>query len=239
MSDQGNLFNNTDNSSSPESPTDLLMTIKNENGEPKYKTVEDALKALAHSQAFIDTLKTEKSTVEQELSKLREQAQKNSSIEEVLAKLTANTEKKPEEQTPPTSGLSADAVAELVRKELQAVNSKTQQEKNIAEVNNSLKQKFGDKAKEVLAAKAAELGSTVEELGELSKKSPAMVLALFNTQRSTSNPTTSSYNLPRTSTEPELERPSKSLLLGATAKEQMEYMRKIKERTYRKHNIEG
>jgi hypothetical protein len=240
MSDHDDLFNSDNTPPTPASPTDLLASIKNENGEPKYKTVEDALKALANSQAFIPQLLSEKKTVEEELKQLREQAAKQSSIEEVLKKLTANNEEKPKEETPPVSGLSAEAVAELVRKELQAVNSKTQQEKNVAEVNNSLKQKFGDKAKEVLAAKAAELGSSVEELGELSKKSPAMVLALFNTQKHTVNPTTpSSFNLPRSSAEPELEKPSKSLLLGATSKDQKEYLSKIKERVYKRHNIEG
>ena len=237
MSDHDDLFNSKPQDT-PASPTDLLMAIKNENGEPKYKTVEDALKALANSQAFIPQLLQEKKTVEEELKQLREQASKQASIEEVLKKLTANTEKKPEEETPPASGLSAEAVAELVRKELQAVNSKTQQEKNLTEVNNSLKQKFGDKAKEVLAAKAAELGSTVEELGELSKKSPAMVLALFNQQKTTVTPTTSSFNLPRSSAEPELEKPSKSLLLGATSRDQKEYMMKVKERVLKRHNVE-
>lgn len=237
MSDHDDLFNSNPQDT-PASTTDLLMAIKNENGEPKYKTVEDALKALANSQAFIPQLLQEKKIVEEELKQLREQASKQASIEEVLKKLTANTEKKPEEETPPASGLSAEAVAELVRKELQAVSSKTQQEKNLAEVNNSLKQKFGDKAREALAAKAAELGSTVEELGELSKKSPAMVLALFNTQKHTVTPTTSSFNLPRTSSEPELERPSKSLLLGATSRDQKEYMMKVKERVLKRHNVE-
>jgi hypothetical protein len=240
MSDHDDLFNPDNTPPTPASPADLLLTIKNENGEPKYKTVEDALKALANSQAFIPQLLQEKKTVEEELKQLREQASKAASIEEVLSKLTANTEKKPEDETPPASGLSAEAVAELVRKELQAVSSKTQQEKNLAEVNNSLKQKFGDKAKEVLAAKAAELGSSVEELGELSKKSPAMVLALFNSQKHTITPTTpSSFNLPRTSSEPELEKPSKSLLLGATSRDQKEYLSRIKERVYKRHNIEG
>jgi hypothetical protein len=236
MSDQDNIFN--DNSNSPASPEDLLMTIKNENGEPKYKTVSDALKALANSQAFIPQLLSEKKTVEEELKQLREQALKQQSIEEVIAKLTANNEKKPEEVTPPASGLSADAVAELVRKELQAVNSQSQFKKNLDEVNNTLKQKFGDKAKEVLAAKANELGTSVEDLGELAKKSPAMVLALFGSNKSTVTPTTSSYNLPRTQNEPELERPTKSLLLGATSREQKEYLAKVKERVWKRHNVE-
>jgi len=148
---------------------------------------------------------SEKQAVEQELAKLREQASRNSSIEEVLSKLTANNEKKPDPETPATSGLSAEAVAELVRKELQAVNSQAQAAKNYEEVQNSLKSKFADKTREVVAAKARELGTTVEQLGELSKQSQLWFLALFGTQKSTVSPTTpSSYRLLTQPIEPDL-----------------------------------
>lgn len=230
----------TDNTPTPSaSPEDLLMTIKNENGEPKYKTVQDALNALAHSQAFIPTLMSEKKTLEQELATLREQASKAASIEDVLSKLTANNEKKPEEQTPPASGLSAEAVAELVRRELQAVNSQTQAKANYDNVQNTLKQKFGDKVRESVAAKAQELGTTVEQLGELAKSSPAMVLALFNTAKPSSTPTPpSSINLPRTAADTGLEAPTKSLLLGATSRDQKEYLMKVKAAVHKRNNVE-
>lgn len=87
MSDHDDLFKSDNTSIPPASPTDLLMAIKNENGEPKYKTVEDALKALANSQAFIPQLLQEKKIVEEELKTTREQASKQASIEEVLKKL--------------------------------------------------------------------------------------------------------------------------------------------------------
>jgi hypothetical protein len=38
---------------------DLLNQIKNERGEPKYKTIEDALKGLQHAHQYIPNIKTE------------------------------------------------------------------------------------------------------------------------------------------------------------------------------------
>lgn len=223
---------------SPVAPEDLLLAIKNEAGEPKYKTVEDALKALANSQAFIPQLLSEKKTVEEELNKLREDAKKTKSIEEVLAKLTANTDDNPKPVDPPVSGLSPEAVAELVRKTLQEETSQKKALENYQTVQTTLIGKFGDKTQAEVTKKAAELGTTPEKLGELARTAPAMVLALFNSSRSPVNPMTSSINLPSNPQRPALEPPAKSLLLGATSRDQKEYMLKIKEEVYKRHNVE-
>jgi hypothetical protein len=223
---------------SPASPEDLLLTIKNEQGEPKYKTIEDALKALANSQAFIPKLLDEKRTVEDELKQLREKAGKIDNIEEVLKKLTANTDTA-NEKTPPASGLDADAVAKLVKDQLEALNQQGAAKRNIDEVQNALKQKFGEKVKEAVAAKAASLGTTPEKLGELAATSPAMVLALFDSQKSSVSPTPAgSVKLPSVPKPLAVERPAKSVLLGATSREQKEHMLEHKRAIYQKYGIE-
>jgi hypothetical protein len=223
---------------SPASPEDLLLTIKNEQGEPKYKTIEDALKALANSQAFIPKLLDEKRTVEDELKQLREKAGKIDNIEEVLKKLTANTDTAIE-KTPPASGLDADAVAKLVKDQLEALNQQGAAKRNIDEVQNALKQKFGEKVKEAVAAKAASLGTTPEKLGELAATSPAMVLALFDSQKSSVSPTPAgSVKLPSVPKPLAVERPAKSVLLGATSREQKEHMLEHKRAIYQKYGIE-
>jgi hypothetical protein len=221
------------------SPEDLLASIKNDAGEPKYKTIEDALKALANSQAFIPTLLNEKKSVEEELNKLREEAKKVSSIEEVLAKLTANTDNTPKPVDPPVSGLSPEAVAELVRKTLAEETFSKAAQENYNKVQSTLIGKFGDKTQAEVARKAAELGTSPEKLGELARTAPAMVLALFNSPRSPVNPSSNSINLPTNPQLPTLEAPTKSLLLGATSRDQKEYMLKVKEAVWKRHNIEN
>jgi len=247
MSDQDNVFDGVQEEQPVTPPVnsdnrlnDLLASIKNENGEQKFKTIEDALKGYTASQEFIGTLKTEKSTVEQELNQLREQAARQQSIEEVLKNLTAKDEQeKPAEKTPPASGLSEEAVAKLVRDQIALMNSEQKYVENVSTVQNTLKQKYGDKTRETVAAKAKELGTTPEQLGELSKSNPQLVLALFNSSKPASNPTSpSSFNLPRQTERQELAAPEKSLLLGATSRDQKAYMQRIKEDVYKKHNVE-
>lgn len=217
---------------------DLLLSIKNEAGEPKYKTVEDALKALAHSQAFIPTLLSEKQRQEQELEQLREQVKKASSIDEVLKKLTANDEP-PKDTTPPAGGLSADAVAELVRKELVSLEQNNQAKKNAALVQDTLTKKFGEKTKEVVAAKAAQLRTTPEKLGALATENPDLVLELFGAVKNVVTPTTSSVSIPNAPKPTTVAPPAKSVLSGATSREQKEHFLLHKAAIYQKYGIEA
>lgn len=239
MTDQvDNIF--TPAPAAPVAPEDLLATIKNEAGEQKYKSVEDALKALANSQAFIPQLLGEKRAVEEELTSLREKVNKIDSIEDVIKKLTAN-DKNLQDTTPPASGLSAEAVQELVRNHLRDQEQIKLHETNIATVTNALKQKFGDKVGAAIASKAAELGTTPEELGSLAAKNPNMVLAYFNVPKGPSfTPTTSSVNLPQVKNETfEVSRPAKSVLLGATSRDQKAHMLEHKAAIYKKYGIEA
>lgn len=217
---------------------DHLAQIKNENGEPKYKTVEEALKGLANSQAFIPQLLSEKKQLEEEVISLREKASKFEKVDDILAKLSQSEPSKSNEQTPQNSGLSEEAVVNLVKKALDASKTEEAQRSNITRVQNSLKEKFGDKTKEVVAKKAQELNTTPEAIGQLSVSNPDLVLALFNTASTKPVlPSTSSVNLHVPPATPELQRPEKSLLLGATSKEQKAFMMKVKEDVYRKYNV--
>lgn len=244
MSDQDEgIFNSGTPNPSPDASLDnLLASIKNENGEPKYKTVEDALKALGHSQAHIKTLESEKSNVEKEIEQLREQVKKIDSIDEVLKKLTANEEpKKQEEKTTPAGGLSEEAVAKLINNALKAKDERASAENNVNQVLTSLKNKFGDdaKVKEEVAKKAASLGLTPEKLGELSMSAPQLVLQLFEATKPTNTPSpTSSVRLPNVQKPSEVERPEKSVLSGATSREQKEHFLKHKAAVYAKFGIE-
>src|SRR5690606_3151116 len=98
---------------------DLLNTIKNEQGQPKYDSLPKALEALVHSQQYIPQLKTELQTREQELATLRAELEKRSTVEDVVSRLTAQQDKPQDQGTPPaTSGLDEQAVLQLVQKAL-------------------------------------------------------------------------------------------------------------------------
>ena len=218
---------------------DHLKKITNPEGQPKYDSIPKALDALDHSQKHITSLTEEKLALEKEVEKLRDAQANKQSVEEVLERLTAMNAPTGSE-TPPQSGLDEEAVHKLVQSALNKEKQNSAKTENLTRVHETLTQKFGEKAREVINQKATELGTTPEQLGSLSAENPNLVLALFGTSTSTnSNPTSSSMRIPAGSVEPEpLAKPEKSLLFGATSKQQAEYMAKIKEAVYRKHNVQ-
>lgn len=223
---------------------DQLQAIRNEEtGKPKYENLDEALKGLKHSQEYIPQLKSEVEQYKAELEQLKGELGKREAVEDVLARLTANKQEgNPVDTTPQqVAGLSEEAVAKLVESKLQENQSKAQQSANMSKVEQALNSQFGDKARDVIASKAKELNISVKELGELSATKPEFVLAAFNAkQQSTIKPTTTSVTIPGTKPSvPEVTAPTKSLIRGATAKDQEAFIREIQESVYAKHGITG
>lgn len=219
---------------------DLLKTIKNESGEPKYDSVQKALEALGHSQQFIPTLKSQLTERDTELERLKAELAQRETIEQTIQRLTAK--QTVTEGTPPVqNGLDEQAVLRLVQDYQKQTDAQRQASVNTDKVQNALVSKFGDKAKEVIAAKAAELGTSPAELGALASRSPDMILALFNTQAPQGvRPTTGGVHLPSNPSQlPELKAPTQSLMggSGATDKARAEFMRQIRERVYAENGI--
>ena len=247
MTDQSDVFSGTtsapaeNTTSAPTDYADLLGGILNEQGKPKYDSIPKALEGLANAQQYIPELKSTLSQKDQEIAALKAELEKRAAVEDVVTRLTANqSQPQGQGQPPATSGLDQEAVLNLVRQQLEQSNVEAQAKTNYAQVQQALSQKFGEKARDVIQQKANELGTSPQELGRLASQNPKMVLALFNAEAKPSvKPTTGSVNIPPYSTQmPELERPTRSLLSGATSKEQAEYMRKIKEHIYAKHNVQ-
>jgi myosin heavy subunit len=224
----------------PSAYEDLLKGIKNEHGLPKYATLDDALNALKHSQEYIPQVKSQLSEKDAELAQLRAQLAQSAQLEEVVSRLTKPTQSNTMDDHPSGSGLDESAVMKLVQQQL--ANNQAQQNayQNQQQVETALKAKYGDKTVDVIKQRAAELGLTPQALGELSSKSPQAVLALFNTQGpSGPKPTTSSINTSSFRNDvPPLERPTKSLLTGASSRDQTAYLLKIREEVYRKNGID-
>lgn len=190
MSDQdSNIFNNpgattpTSNvspagttPSSTESYADLLGSIKNERGEPKYKTLQDAIVALKHSQEYIPQLTTKLSQQETELNKAREEADKIAELERTLNALTQQTS---QERFTPSQGMSEEKVAELVNQTLSRKQAEDTQKGNTAKVVQAMQAKFGENAEKAFYGKAAELGMSVEQFNKLAATTPLAVLNLL------------------------------------------------------------
>jgi hypothetical protein len=153
---------------------DLLAQITNPDGTQKYKDTATALKALDNSQKYIATL-------EQENSSFKAQSDKIGNIESAINRLAENQQSTPSEQ--PSQGsqtvqLDEQLILDIINKK----DAKDTAEANAKNVASKLIDKFGspEKAKEQLQEKAQSLNTTYDELMVLSRKSPGVVLSLFD-----------------------------------------------------------
>lgn len=222
---------------SPDAFSDKLKEIKNEAGEQKYDSLDKAIEALKHSQEYIPELKSNLSQKDQEIENLKAELQKKAALEEIVEKLTA----KQAEQTsnPQASGLDEQAVLNLV----QGYSAEQEKAKTLAQneasVSEALFSQFGDKTPEIVAEKAKELGLSVNDLKDLSQRSPKAALNLFKVEAEQgAKIADSSVRLPLNKQEDyTLEPPEKSLLNGASTKDQVEYLRKVRENVYKKYDV--
>lgn len=218
--------------------TDQLKGIVNENGEPKYSTIEDALKGAAHAQTYIAELKQKLAETEGKYTESQTEIAKRQSVEEVLARLQP-TQQPPKQETPAPQGLDEASLSELIQKQLSQRDQLSKAQQNESEVDVALKARYGEKANEIVLAKARELGISVQRVKELSQESPTAVLALFGAAQSRqgASVTRGSQSFPASPQMDELVLPKKSLLAGATSKDQAAFMAQIKERVYKRNGI--
>jgi hypothetical protein len=212
-----------------------LVAIKRDDGTPKYESVEQALDALLHSQTHIRTLEGENSELKTTASKITE-------LEQALQRLQGSAPNK-EQPTPKTEGnsggLSEEAAREIARREFGAIRQTEAAMDNLKSVNQQLINKYGseEKAREAVKLKAVELDMSLKEFEELSKVKPKAVLAYFGGGSATPISTNSStVRVPNTPPSETVTRPEKSLLSGpgATGKNQVDYLQRIRENVMKK-----
>lgn len=195
MSDPTSIFDNKDgappqnqtpdsngNASPNAELTDLLNGIKNERGEPKYKTLKDALVGLQHAQGYIPDLKKTLTDKDAEIERLRREAERVANLEEAVRNLT---ERNSDTGSQPKS-LSEQEIADLVSRSLeQTLTQKEIRDKQKANLNTvveSLKSVHGDSAEAKYNEKAKELGMSIEEFNALAAKSPKIVLTALGVE---------------------------------------------------------
>ena len=215
---------------------DMLKGILNEQGEPKYKTLEDAIRALDHSQKYIPELKSQLTGYTSKVSELEAKVAQFGNIEDTVQRLLAQRTEV-EKVTPSANGLDEQAVMRLVQQSLEQRSAADVAEANFKLVNKSLMDKYGEKTSEVVAAKARELGTTPEELVELSKAKPQLVQSLFQTPVHNGPSHTSGSRLTPdpVAVVSEAKKPEgKSLIVGITDKERGGYLTELRKEIYGK-----
>lgn len=221
---------NTQNVQTTEPFADLLKTIKNERGEPKYNDPVKALEALKHSQEYIPQLKQENTELRSKLEDLQRTVEKLKTVEDSVQKLTAN-----QNDDRKTSGQVFDeqSIADLLERTLSKREIEARQKANISQVTKSLMDKFGADAEKVFYSKAGELGMDAVQINGLAASSPQAVLQLFGIDnvkgKNTKMPSPISEGVNTTGFQPSKDtlvtRNKKSLSLGATSQEYLEEYR--------------
>ena len=161
-------------SQAPESTDTYLGLILNEQGEQKYATAEEALKGTVHAQAHIGKL-------ESELKELREQSNKDVSMEKILEAL--NNKPKEGEPKQQVAGMTAEDVASQVEQLLDKRSTETTRKDNITTVVGAFKQLYGDKASEIMYGKAQDLGFNQDEINSMIATNPNATLKILGVDK--------------------------------------------------------
>lgn len=176
------LFSNNEDDSNNQTELSTEQSLELLVGDgKKYANAGELAKAMVHSQSHITTLESEATT-------LREQALKQSSIDDVIAAVKSNGSN---EQTPPGDNQApADQlvndpsktvdIAQQIKDELAKQAQTTSAASNVAMVTEALNKSLGARANEVYMRVGKENGV---DLDELSKLSPQAVIQLCTGQQ--------------------------------------------------------
>lgn len=166
----------------PSPLNDLLKGIVNERGEPKYATVEEALKGAAHAQSHI----------RDQANSLRDReardAQRDAELESLKAQVAKFTQPKQTEEPPPAQkGLSEDEIGQMLERRLTAREQEVVAKTNQQQVVKAMQAAFGEQAQDVFYQKAQELGLDEAAINTLAARSPQAVLTMFGVKGAPAN----------------------------------------------------
>lgn len=165
--------------------------------DKKYKTEEEALKALHYSQEYIKQL-------EEENKKAREEISSREALEDLIDQISNRVNNVDESNSGNHSGnemservnanehnnaMSKDEIAEIVKAALHQEQQKSTFDKNIDTVAKTLEDQWGPGYRALMSNKARELGMSEEALLNLAGTSPNAFLAAVgaNTRQQSSN----------------------------------------------------
>ncbi len=230
--------------SEPNPVGDLLAGIKNERGEVKYNTIEEALRGAAHAQNKITEDQAAMAQLQQELITVREEAAQLKGALNVKDLIKPQAQEPVQESSPaiPT-GLSEAETVELFNKLTVKRTEQSAQATNVATVVDKLKEKYGSQANEVFYKRAADMNMTNDQMNTLAATSPTAALSFFESVEAKElNPTQTSVtttNVPASTTlvDGKLPMGAKSMLIGATSDETKAEFARHKAAVYEKFGI--
>ena len=154
----------------------LLASIVNSDGTQKYKSVEEALKATAHAQQFIETLKADNAA-------LKEKGNASEKLDELLEAVKRSKESGDGAKDSPT--MKPEDVLGIVKEYFDNTKASETRANNIKTVTTVFKDRYGENASTELYKKAADLGFNREEINGMIANNPKAVLKVLGMEGKT------------------------------------------------------
>lgn len=152
------------------SAEDLLKSIVNEDGKPKYASAEEALKGAAAAQEHIRRL-------ESEMKELREKGNATEKLDELMAAVKES--KGSGQGGENTSTMKPEDVLGIVKEYLSDAEAAKARDNNIKTVTGHFRTKYGKDASEKLYSKAEDLGFSKSEINSMIANNPDAVLRVL------------------------------------------------------------
>lgn len=198
---------------------ELLKSITDNEGRPKYDSVEKALQGTQHAQKHIGTLEEENEKLRQRMEQMESFFDKYKEQQESKQTDQSTTDTTATQET--QTQLDPDSLFQEFEARLAQKTQAQQKEQNKRQALEAVMSHYGEKAADVIKEKAADAGMDYRDLLGLAETSPKAfnkLVGIGDSKQTTSSFTRSSVNSASLSGKTQETQPKKNpLLSGRTA----------------------
>lgn len=150
----------------------------------KDKSAEELLNAKIESDLYIRTLEKQKDELRQDYIRAQENAQASANLQDLIDRLNTQTPSQTPTPTPNenTAQYDPEEARKIARMEIAEAKLREQENANLSQVHNKLREKFGANTAALLREQANTLGLSDKDVNELAKKSPEAFFRMMGLQ---------------------------------------------------------
>lgn len=140
----------------------------------KFKTPQELARGKMEADLFIETMKKQQDDLRAEYLKLREESSKQAKLDELIDRLQRQTPASSDTQTAKVDNTppKVEFDESLIDRRIDAREAERKRQDNFTQVQNKLKERFGDNSSAVLKQQMDALDLTREDVNNLAYKSP-------------------------------------------------------------------
>jgi len=151
----------------------------------KFKSPEDLAKAKVHSDLYISTLTKRLDEMREDYNKLHEEYKAKARLDEVVDQLNQRLAASNSDDNTNTANegnkanIDLNQIESLISEKLQKLKASEQEEANFREVQNKLKETYGENYKAIVQREMEQLGLQESDVNELARKRPKVFMKTF------------------------------------------------------------